>query len=77
MYKNTREYTKKENFSKTEKKDKHAKTYKFVKMSSKKVKSFWKCRSVKYVFQKEVIDRDNKKRKKRQQVNKSMNKRRT
>ena len=27
-------------------------------MSNKKVKSFWKCRSVKYVFQKEVIDRE-------------------
>ena len=68
---------KKENFSKTERKDKHAKTYKFVKMSSKKVKSFWKCRRVKYVFQKQVIDRDNKKRKKRQQMNKWMNKRST
>ena len=40
-----------------------------------KGKNFWKCRSVKYVFQKEVIDRENKKRKKRQQMNKWMNKR--
>ena len=39
-------------------KDEHAKTYKFVKMSNKKVKSFWKCRSVKYALQKEVIDRE-------------------
>ena len=62
---------------KTERNDEHAKTYKFVKMSNNKVKSFWKCRSVKYVFQKQVIDRDNKKRKKRQQMNKWMNKRRT
>ena len=48
-------------------------TYKYVKMSNKKVKSFWKCRCV----QKEVIDRENKKRKKRQKMNKSINKRRT
>ena len=66
------EKTKKQ--KKDREKDEHAKTYKFVNMSNKKVKSFRKCRSVKYVF---LIDRDNKKRKIRQQMNKSMNKRRT
>ena len=59
--KNTREDTQKwKNWKKDREKDEHAKTYKFVKMSNKKVKSFRKC---KYVF---LIDRDNKKRKKRQ-----------
>ena len=52
-------HTKKEKLKKKDReKDEHAKTYKFVKMSNKKVKSFWKCRSVKYALQKEVIDRE-------------------
>ena len=66
--------THKKREKKTERMDEHGKTYKFEKMSNQKLKSLWKCRSVKYVF---LIDRDNKKRKKRQQMNKSMNKRRT
>ena len=53
--------------------DEHGKTYKFEKMSNQKLKSLWKCRSVKYVF---LIDRQQEE-KKRQQMNKSMNKRRT
>ena len=59
--KHKRRHTKKGTLKKNREKDEHAKTYKFVKMSNKKVKSFRKCRSVKYVF---LIDRDNKKRKK-------------
>ena len=63
--KHKRRHTKKRKIEKNKKKDRekdqHAKTYKFVNMSNKKVKSFRKCRSVKYVF---LIDRDNKKRKK-------------
>ena len=63
MSKNTREYTqKRKNWKKQRERTNMQKTYKCVKMSHKKVKSFWKCRSVKYVF---LIDRDNKKRKKR------------
>ena len=41
--------------------DEHGKTYKFEKMSNQKLKSLWKCRSVKYVF---LIDRQQEEKKK-------------